>query len=67
MTCYMKNIKSLFIMVCVSIVSGCASVDSRLEDKLESEFAEIKQGPNGAPYKNVTSFSDSLGLSLIHI
>lgn len=60
MSRYMKNIKNVFIIVCVSIVSGCASVDSRLEDKLESEFAEIKQGPNGAPYKNVTSFSDSL-------
>ncbi|MBO0614403.1 MAG: hypothetical protein RL122_303 [Pseudomonadota bacterium] len=57
----MKNIKNPLIMACVAIMCGCASVDSKLEDKLESEFAEIKNGPNGAPYKNVTSFSDSLG------
>jgi len=57
----MKSIRNSLVMVCAAILCGCASIDSRLDDKLESEFAEIKQGPNGAPYKNVTNFSDSLG------
>jgi hypothetical protein len=38
------------------ILNGCVSLDS----KLESEFAEIKQGPRGAPYKSITDFSASL-------
>lgn len=43
-------------LMALSILNGCTSLDS----KLESEFAEIKKGPSGAPYKSVTGFSDSL-------
>ena len=56
----MKNIKFFSIMACAALLYGCASVESRLEDKLASEFAEMKQGPNGGPYKSITNFSDSL-------
>jgi len=43
-------------LMALSILNGCTSLDS----KLETEFAEIKKGPSGAPYKSVTGFSDSL-------
>lgn len=56
----MKNIKLLLIAVCLATVCSCASVDSMLENKLANEFEEIKQGPRGVPYKNITSFSNAL-------
>lgn len=37
-------------------VSGCANIDNRLE----REFAKVRKGPAGAPYKSVTNFSDAL-------
>lgn len=53
----MKKIRMFFLgVMALSALSGCVSLDSRLEN----EFAEIKKGPSGAPYKSVTSFSDSL-------
>jgi hypothetical protein len=40
----------------LATLTGCASLDS----KLEREFEQIRRGPAGAPYKSVTNFSDAL-------
>ncbi|MEB4591655.1 hypothetical protein VSS37_11745 [Candidatus Thiothrix sp. Deng01] len=53
----MREIRAPFLVAMVfMMLGGCVSLDS----KLESEFREIKKGPSGAPYKSITSFSDSL-------
>lgn len=37
-------------------LGGCASLDS----KLAQEFAKIRRGPVGAPYKSISNFSEAL-------
>lgn len=52
-----KKIIVPFLLMAVSLlISGCVSLDS----KLEREFEEVRKGPRGAPYKSVTNFSASL-------
>ena len=57
MACYEKN-KDVYSKS-YGFVSFEWMCESGFKD-LENEFAEIKKGPSGAPYKSVTSFSDSL-------
>lgn len=53
----MRDMRVPFLMaISFLILSGCVSLDS----KLENEFEEVKKGPSGSPYKSITSFSGSL-------
>lgn len=51
-----SSIPLLFGVFTLASVTGCSSLDS----KLEHEFEQIRRGPAGAPYKSVTNFSDAL-------
>lgn len=52
---------SFFISITISACAQMNStIDAELERKLEKEFDESRRGPKGAPYKSITSFSDSL-------
>ncbi|EIJ35509.1 hypothetical protein [Thiothrix nivea] len=52
----MKKSVLLASVVAMSFLGGCASLDSRLAQ----EFAKIRRGPSGSPYKSITNFSDAL-------
>ena len=53
----MKALMKSFVVSLVAIfLTACASVDSRLM----KEFEEIRRGPAGSPFKNITNFSSSL-------
>lgn len=52
----LRRIINSSLLVLLAGLTGCVSLDS----KLEKEFEEVRTGPNGAPYKSITSFSDSL-------
>ncbi len=50
------TITLLSCFISTLLLSGCASVDS----KLEREFQKISRGPKGAPFKSITNFSAAL-------
>ncbi|OQX05868.1 MAG: hypothetical protein BWK73_32425 [Thiothrix lacustris] len=51
-----KSAIVLTTAIAITLLGGCASLDN----KLEREFAKIRKGPAGAPYKSVTNFSEAL-------
>ena len=50
----------IILVVMATIMNGCATFKSSVDNKLEKEFNEVKRGPKGAPFKSITTFSESL-------
>lgn len=50
----------IILVVMAAIMNGCATFKSSVDNKLEKEFNEVKRGPKGAPFKSITTFSESL-------
>lgn len=48
--------KVFFVAVVLALLSGCSTLDS----KLEREFNEVRDGPTLRPYKSLTDFSEAL-------
>lgn len=50
------SVRLLTLVTLISVLSACGFIDARLEQ----EFAEMRRGPQNAPYYSVTSFSHAL-------